>query len=833
MIAHAVPYPLSLPGSGSKLIVFNLIKQLSKKHKVYLICFCHDNIEQGGIKEIEKYCTSIEVVNINLKKNISNLIKKIIKQILAVLRNKPLVGVPYYSQKMRKKIQSAQEKNRFDMVYVSSSPMAQYVHDIKNDVFKLIAPYDSLSLWWDRAIKVINNKWYKLYCVLERNSFKKYEKRFYSLYNACQVVAEDDMRAIKNVCPNLSIYVIPNGVDTDYFKPLEKEREQSRRSIVFTGMLDSFPDSNSDAVIFFIKEIFPRILEKIPDLKFFIVGGYPPPQVLRLSSKNLIVTGYVKDIRPYIAEATVYISPLRIGTGIKNKVLEAMAMGKAIVATSIGCQGISVKNGEDIIISDNPEEMAGSIIHLLRDESERRRLEHNARQTAEKYSWQEVANLVVRSVKNPPKKILIPEDIPSLNKGEEAILLGILEGLKINGVDYELTLCSEHPDIDIRNYGKYGKIIGGGSSFRPDKKRSNFMRSINYFIILLRHVLFLAFYHLLGRKSLHIFRGELWKAYADADVIIVGHDAAFSDANLPFVLFIKSLRKQQVIYGMGFRGFTSFISKYTAKWILEIYDLIVVREESVVKYFDSIGVRKSKILLKPDPAFLFKPADQTKIETMIEKESIHMDGRPMIGFICVMTFMEPFNYCFEEVTDKQEKYELHVRFLAQLLDFVMEKTNARIICLPHCIGPRIRDDRIVARDVKSKLKGNKDDFILIENEYSASVLRGFIGKLDFLISERIHAVISAGVVGTPFMVLSVKQDMRAHDIIGKTLGMPNLIVNLNTPSLDNVCEVFIKLWGSKLAIKKNLLQKTELIHIECIAAGKLLSEVIKQSKKTN
>jgi glycosyltransferase involved in cell wall biosynthesis len=183
--------------------------------------------------------------------------------------------------------------------------------------------------------------------------------------------------------------VIPNGVDMDYFTPTGYEPEDP--VLMFIGNYDYPP--NLDAALRLVRDIFPRIKQAVPSSRLYIVGGNPPPQLCAYASESVEITGRVPDTRPYFEFSMIFISPLRFGAGIKNKVLEAMAMETPVVATPLSCDGIPVKHGQHVLIGRTDEELVNSVFQLLRDPRLRLSLRHSGRQLIEQnFTWQRVAD---------------------------------------------------------------------------------------------------------------------------------------------------------------------------------------------------------------------------------------------------------------------------------------------------------------------------------------------------------------------------------------------------------------------------------------------------------
>jgi len=202
-------------------------------------------------------------------------------------------------------------------------------------------------------------------------------------------VSEADRAALQRLVPGLDVTIVPNAVDVATYT--SNDIQPSRlppRSLIFTGKMDFRP--NVDAVLWFCQEVLPQIRRKLPDARFYIVGQSPHRRVLRLADDPAVtVTGYVDDVRSYIAGACVYVVPLRIGGGTRLKVLEAMAMGKPIVSTSLGCEGFEgLETGQELSLADTQDDFAQRVIELLGDASRREKLGQAARRFVEqRYDW--------------------------------------------------------------------------------------------------------------------------------------------------------------------------------------------------------------------------------------------------------------------------------------------------------------------------------------------------------------------------------------------------------------------------------------------------------------
>jgi glycosyltransferase involved in cell wall biosynthesis len=228
-----------------------------------------------------------------------------------------------------------------------------------------------------------------LYSLIQWKKLSRYEATVCRLADRVVAVSEADKATLQRLVPGLDVTVVPNGVDVGYYTSADiQPLPLPSHSLIFTGKMDFRP--NVDAGLWFCQEVLPLVRRRMPDVRFYIVGQSPHRRVLRLTDDPAVtVTGYVDDVRPYIAGACVYVIPLRIGGGTRLKVLEAMAIGKPIVSTSLGCEGFQgLVPGRELSLADTPEEFAQQVIGLLDDASRRERLGQAARRfVEEQYDW--------------------------------------------------------------------------------------------------------------------------------------------------------------------------------------------------------------------------------------------------------------------------------------------------------------------------------------------------------------------------------------------------------------------------------------------------------------
>jgi glycosyltransferase involved in cell wall biosynthesis len=216
------------------------------------------------------------------------------------------------------------------------------------------------------------------------------------------MVSGTDENELKSMTHDIKTVVVPNGVDVEYFSV---RNENQTNTIIYTGGMNMF--ANKDAVMHLIDDIWPKIKSRVPDAVFKIIGQDPPAELLAIAAidKDIQVLGFVDDIRPYVAESAVYVVPLRVGGGTRLKVLDALSQGKAIVSTSVGCEGITVTHGENIFIEDEADAFANRVVELFNDKTLRQRLGQNARLLAEQnYAWESIG----QTLNDAYKSVLLP-----------------------------------------------------------------------------------------------------------------------------------------------------------------------------------------------------------------------------------------------------------------------------------------------------------------------------------------------------------------------------------------------------------------------------------------
>ncbi len=384
----------SLPTSfdSTNIRIFHLLKRSSKYgHRITLLAYDKGDVTGNYRDELEKYCDGIEVVNMP-KNGIMHTLKEVLLS-PGLMRHR-VIPCRSYSRKMQKKAADLILQKRFDIIYCDR-PMIPYVMSmhLPVDLLKVMDTVDPVLYSRYQAYLTETEILKKIWWLLNYYQLKIFEIPQYKKFDACVTVSPFHKEFLEQYVSK-SVFVVPYGVDLEYFK--EVDSEGNIPILIFTGAMSY--KHNVEAVCHFFNKIFPLVRSRIPDARLYIVGKEPSKEVLELASdKSVTVTGFVEDVRPYFAQASVAIVPMVTDDGgFKTKILEAMAMGKPVVSTSIGAKGIDVTPGRDIVIADRPEEFAYRVLELLNDKQLCQKIGSSARKLVEwKYSWETMTEKLI------------------------------------------------------------------------------------------------------------------------------------------------------------------------------------------------------------------------------------------------------------------------------------------------------------------------------------------------------------------------------------------------------------------------------------------------------
>ena len=385
-ITHRIPYP---PNKGDKIRTFNELKYLSQSNRVDLLCLADEKNDLRHIPALQKYCHNVYCLPLN------GVAAKI-RGVFSLLTGRPLTSRYFYLRKIQMATDRLLAEEGYDAVLCFSSSMAEYVFESK--VINLLERQPRLvldfcdvdSAKWGQYAKESRFPMNRLY-LLEQHLLRQYECRIQAEFDRTVLISADEVKLFHSFCSNLDgPTIISNGVDLDFFDASSSAREDAETKhpvIVFTGAMDYHV--NVKGVLWFVGNVWPALRQQLPTLELYVVGSNPVQELINLGKQpGIIVTGFVEDIRTYYERADVCIAPLHMGRGVQNKVLEAMAMSRAVVSTTRANAGIQGVSGEHLLVADEADEFRTAVLSLLNDHEKRKRLASNARQfVVDHFNW--------------------------------------------------------------------------------------------------------------------------------------------------------------------------------------------------------------------------------------------------------------------------------------------------------------------------------------------------------------------------------------------------------------------------------------------------------------
>jgi sugar transferase (PEP-CTERM/EpsH1 system associated) len=394
MLTPQLPYP---PHQGTTIRNYNLIRQLGARHEVHLLSFV-DAPARVELQRLTAHCGSI----CGLRAPQRSTMARARDTLLSAL---PDMALRLQSEDMHHQLGELLARNSYDVIQfegIETGPyllrMAKSRRGYEARPLIVFDDHNCEYLLQRRAFETDvrrRDRWVgALYSFIQWQKLSRYERRCCNAADRVVAVSRAEGRGLKRLIPGLEVTVVPNGVDVTAYDPRRVEPcDLGSAAIVFTGKMDFRP--NVDGVLWFAQQVLPLVLAEIPQAHFYIVGQRPHSRldVLR-GDPAVTTTGFVRDTLPYIAGATVYVVPLRMGGGTRLKVLEAMALGKAMVSTGLGCEGFpSMRDGQHLLVEDDAAAFAQAVVALLRGPSRRRLLGQAARDlVCAQYDWERIAS---------------------------------------------------------------------------------------------------------------------------------------------------------------------------------------------------------------------------------------------------------------------------------------------------------------------------------------------------------------------------------------------------------------------------------------------------------
>ena len=379
---------------GGKLRTWHLMRHLAPRHEITYLAFAEPGTPPSDVAGMLDVAARVETIP--RAEPAKGTLRFYGDAAMHLVDPLPYAVGKYRSRAFRQRIEALVAERPFDLIVCDflfpavnlpkrlPCPAVIFTHNVESEI-------------WRRYAETKSGPLGRMLYTAQHRRMLRYEGRTLARFDGVLAVSDVDAGTFARLYPSAirqPVHVVETGVDTEYFAPTASPQspDPSPRSLVFTGSMDWLP--NEDAMLFFCRDILPLVRAEAPETTLTIAGRAPTPAVKRLADDyaGVRVTGRVDDVRPFVREAAVYIVPLRIGGGTRLKIFEAMAMGKAVVSTSIGAEGLPIADGTHAMLADGPTAFARAILGLMRDPDRRASLEAAARAlVVERYDWSAAA----------------------------------------------------------------------------------------------------------------------------------------------------------------------------------------------------------------------------------------------------------------------------------------------------------------------------------------------------------------------------------------------------------------------------------------------------------
>lgn len=377
---------------GGKIRTYQMLKHLKKQHDITYLSLVSHSEPNESFELASQYCNRlVSVPWSESERHSARFYRDLAFNLFSPF---PFAIEKYRSVEMQRAIEREITENDFDVV-VCDFLVPSINLPLECPIATVLFQHNVESLIWQRHYQTQTSKIKKAFFHSQWQKMLHYEATTCRRFDAVAAVSVADRDMMREQFGLSEVYDVPTGVDIDYFTPQGSERDPF--NLVFTGSMDWMP--NEDAIIYFVEEILPRISHSIPGVTLTVVGRNPSKRLQSLASANrqILVTGRVSDVRPYIDRASAYIVPIRVGGGTRLKIYEAMAIGKPVISTTIGAEGLPVRDGEELLIADSAQDFAQAVIRSLTDEAFAAAISEQAQHTVcEQFGWNRAADALAK-----------------------------------------------------------------------------------------------------------------------------------------------------------------------------------------------------------------------------------------------------------------------------------------------------------------------------------------------------------------------------------------------------------------------------------------------------
>jgi len=370
VLLSRVPYPLD---KGDKLRAFHQLKRLSEQHEIYLFVLNDSPLHKDAVTMLSSLCKELYIYRLSKIAIGWNVLRFLFSK-------KPLQCGYFYNHRAKKQIDTLIRTIQPDHIYAQLIRTAEYVK--MQPIEKTLDYQDILS---QGLLRIMRQSSFlkRLFYQMEYQRVQKYEKTIFNYFDNTTIITETD-RNLMDIPDNETLTVVPNGVDTDFYRPMQEEK---KFDLIFTGNM-SYPP-NVNAAEYIAKNIFPHLLDKYPGIRIVLCGTSPSNSVLLLQNEHIRITGWVDDMRPFYAQSRIFIAPMQLGTGLQNKLLEAMSMKIPCITSPLAGNPLHLTNEKEAIICNTVTEYVEAIDKLLTNNELHQTLAENGYEfVRQNYNWE-------------------------------------------------------------------------------------------------------------------------------------------------------------------------------------------------------------------------------------------------------------------------------------------------------------------------------------------------------------------------------------------------------------------------------------------------------------
>lgn len=374
-ITPQLPYP---PDSGVRVAMLNELQHLSERHAITLVSFVTEATRTRA-SALETHCDRVITVPHRARFSKTGMLANLVC-------SRPYTIDRFRSSAMTGQVAALTGDGGVDLVCIHHLHMAQYIDAVAPGVPVALRAHNVESVVMQRFAERATNPLVRAYAAWQARRLRRYEAALCARFDRCIAATRVDARTFGQMAPDARVEAVPFGVDTARFDPSAFPVEPEPGRLVTTGDYGWPP--TADGLAFFVRSVFPIIRKAVPDAVLSVVGRDPPASVARMADAGIDIRGRVDDVRPEILRGAVFVAPTRIGSGIRLKILEAMALRRPVVSTPVGCEGIEAEPGRHLLVADTPDAFAACVVRLLRQPEARERLTAAAAALiAERYAW--------------------------------------------------------------------------------------------------------------------------------------------------------------------------------------------------------------------------------------------------------------------------------------------------------------------------------------------------------------------------------------------------------------------------------------------------------------